>query len=114
VPKFVFPCSGASGGGGLSDQAARQISKDGTRKMCCLAGIGGRVEGIMANTKAAARILVIYGCEQECARKTMELAGFEGFQHLKLAEMGFKKGETPMILARIREVVDKGAELLMC
>ena len=90
------------------------MSKDGTGKMYCLAGIGGRVEGIMANTKAAARVLVIDGCDQECARKTMELAGFKGFQHLKLAEMGFKKGETPVTPARIREVADKGAGLLAC
>ena len=52
--------------------------------MYCLAGIGGRVEGIMANTKAAATVLVIDGCKEECARKTMELAGFSGFAHLQL------------------------------
>ena len=114
APKFVFPCSGASDVGGLSDQAARQMAKDGTGKMYCLAGIGGRVAAIMANTKAAARVLVIDGCETECARKTMELAGFKDFQHLKLAEMGFKKGETPVTPARIREVADKGAGLLVC
>jgi uncharacterized metal-binding protein len=96
APKFVFPCSGASDVGGLSDQAARRITLDGTGKMYCLAGIGGRVDAIMANTRAAARVLVIDGCPQECARKTMELAGFTDFQHLKLAEMGFKKGETPL------------------
>ena len=114
APKFIFPCSGASDVGGLSDQAARQMAKDGTGKMYCLAGIGGRVEGIMANTRAAGRIVVIDGCEQECARKTMELAGFRDFQHLKLAEMGFKKGETPVTPARIREVADRGAGLLAC
>ncbi len=100
--------------GGLSDQAARQMAKDGAGKMYCLAGIGGRVDGIMANTQAAGRIVVIDGCEQECARKTMELAGFKGFQHLKLAEMGFKKGETPVTPARVRAVADRGATLMVC
>jgi uncharacterized metal-binding protein len=114
APEFVFPCSGASDVGGLSDQAARQMAKDGTGKMYCLAGIGGRVDAIMANTRAAARLLVIDGCPQECARKTMELGGFKDFQHLKQAEMGFKKGETPLTPARIREVAAKGAELLAC
>ncbi len=114
APKFVFPCSGASDVGGLSDQAARQMSKDGTGKMYCLAGIGGRVETIMVNTRAAAKILVIDGCSQECAHKTMELAGFSGFEHLKLAEMGYKKGETPLTPERIRAVADKGAALLKC
>ncbi len=114
APKFIFPCSGASDVGGLSDQAARQIAKDGTGKMYCLAGIGGRVETIMVNTRAAAKILVIDGCSQECARKTMELAGFKQFEHLKLEAMGFKKGETPLTPARIREVADRGATLLAC
>jgi uncharacterized metal-binding protein len=82
APKLIFPCSGASDVGGLSDRAAR--------------------------------VLVIDGCPQECARKTMELAGFKDFQHLSLAEMGCKKSETPVTPARIREVADKGAELLAC
>ena len=112
APKFIFPCSGASDVGGLSDQGARQMTVDGTGKMYCLAGIGGRVEGIMTNTRGAAQVLVIDGCPQECGRKTMELAGFKNFQHLKVAEMGFKKGETPLTPARIRQVADKGAELL--
>ena len=67
----------------------------------------------MANTKAAARVLVIDGCKEECARKTMELAGFKDFQHLKLADMGFRKGETCVTLARICQVAGKGAELLV-
>lgn len=112
APKFVFPCSGASDVGGLSDQAARQMTKDGTGKMYCLAGIGGRVDAIMANTRAAGRIVVIDGCQQECARRTMELAGFKGFQHLKLAEMGFKKGETPVTPERVRTVADQGAAMM--
>ena len=114
APKLIFPCSGASDVGGLSDRAARQMTLHQTGKMYCLAGIGGRVEGILANTKAAARVLVIDGCPQECARKTMEVAGFKDFQHLSLAEMGCKKGETPVTPARIREVAAKGAELLAC
>lgn len=80
--------------------------------MYCLAGIGEPVDAIRANTRGAARVLVIDGCPQECARKTMELAGFEAFQHLKLAAMGFKKGETPLTPALVCEVADKGAELL--
>ena len=84
APKFIFPRSGASDVGGLSDQAARQMAKDGTGKMHCLAGIGGGVDAIMANTQAAAKLLVIDGCSQECARKTLEFAGFKQFEHLRI------------------------------
>ncbi len=112
APKLVFPCSGASDVGGLSDRAARQMTLDGSGKMYCLAGIGGRVDGILANTQAAAKVLVVDGCPEECARKTMELAGFKQFQHLKLAEMGFEKGKTRVTATLIRQVAAKGAELL--
>ena len=113
APKLIFPCSGASDVGGLSDRAARQMTLDLAGKMYCLAGIGGRVEGIMANTKAAAKMLVIDGCKEECARKTMELAGFSGFAHLQLErDLGFEKGATRVTAARIRQIADRGSELL--
>lgn len=112
APKLIFPCSGASDVGGLSDRAARQMTLDGSGRMYCLAGIGGRVQGILDTAQSAAQVLVIDGCPEECARKTMELAGFSGFHHLKLAEMGFAKGQTPATAARIREVADQGAQRL--
>ncbi len=80
--------------------------------MYCLAGIGGRVDAIMANTRGAAKVLAIDGCSQECARKTLERAGFSGFEHLKLEEMGFHKGETPVTSERVRAVADRAAALL--
>jgi uncharacterized metal-binding protein len=88
------------------------MTQDGTGKMYCLAGIGGRVDAILANTRGAAKVLAIDGCAQECARKTLELAGFSGFQHLKLAALGYKKGEAPLTPERIRAVADAGAALL--
>ncbi len=111
-PKLVFPCSGAADVGGLSDRAARQMTLDGTGKMFCLAGIGGRVEGILEKTRAAAKVLAIDGCPEECARKTLELAGFKDFQHLKLAEMGFEKGKIHVTAEAIRQVATKGANML--
>lgn len=111
-PKLIFPCSGASDVGGLSDRAARQMTLDQTGKMYCLAGIGGRVNAIMETTKAAAKILAIDGCPQECARKTLEQAGFTGFQHLKLFDLGRHKGSSPATEENIRLVTTKGAELL--
>jgi len=114
APKLIFPCSGASDVGGLTDRAARKMTLDLVGKMYCLAGIGGRVEGIMADTKAAAKVLVIDGCKEECARKTMELAGFTGFAHLQLErDLGFEKGAARVTAARIRQVADRGAELLV-
>ncbi|MEI6279859.1 MAG: putative zinc-binding protein [Verrucomicrobiae bacterium] len=112
APKLIFPCSGAADVGGLADRAARQMTLDQVGKMYCLAGIGGRVRDIMETTSTAAKVLVIDGCPQECARKTMEQAGFTGFQHLKLASLGLLKGSSTATDDNIRLIASKGAELL--
>lgn len=112
APKLVFSCSGSSDVGGLADQAGRKMTSDGTGKMYCLAAIGGRIPSFVESTRAATKVLVIDGCPEECARKTMEQAGLKSFVHLKLAEVGFAKGATRVTPALIQQVADRGAKQL--
>jgi uncharacterized metal-binding protein len=110
--RLVFPCSGAADVGEVTDRAARWMTRAGTGDMYCLAGIGGRVSGIVASTQAAAKILAIDGCPQECARHTLEAAGFGGFYHLKLHELGLKKRHSPPTDEIVHGVAEAGAVLL--
>lgn len=110
-PKLVFACSDAADVGALADQAARLMTREGTGKMFCLAGAGGRVSGIMKTTEAAAGIVAIDDCPLNCAQKNLRETGFTAFTHLQLAEMGFKKGETPVESAVVRRVADAAAAL---
>ena len=107
APTLVFSCSGAADVGHISDLAARKITREGVGQMFCLAGIGGRVSGIMATTQAAAAILAIDGCPLDCARKTLEEAGFEQFEHLRLADLGMEKGSSPVTDERVDKVVSR-------
>jgi len=104
APKLVFACSGGADVGALADQAARKLTTDGVAKMFCLAGIGGRVSGIMKTTEAAAKVVAIDGCPLNCARKTLEQAGFTEFTHVQLADLGFAKGESPVTHDRVMSV----------
>jgi uncharacterized metal-binding protein len=114
APKLIFPCSGGSDVGELTDQTARKLTKDGIGKMYCLAGIGGRVSGIIASTESAAKILAIDGCPLDCARKTLEQAGFSKFEHLSLPALGLNKGNSPATDENITRVAQKAASLLAC
>ena len=67
---LIFACSGAADVGEIADHAARKLSREGAGKMYCLAGVGGRVEGILKNTKAAEALLVLDGCPLHCAKNT--------------------------------------------
>ena len=80
--------------------------------MFCLAGISAKVELIEVNTHRADRILVVDGCDSDCAKKTMEFGGFTGFIHLRVSDLGMEKGKTPVTGERIDMVAAKLRELL--
>lgn len=112
APRLIFACSGAADVGAVADQAARKLTRNGAGKMFCLAGIGGRISGIMKNTEAASKLLAIDGCPLNCVKACLEEAGFTNFEHLQLADLGMVKGSTEITESAIGKVVETGAKLL--
>lgn len=110
--RLIFACSGAADVGAIADQAARRLTKEGVARMFCLAGVGGRVSGIMKTTEAADRILVIDGCPLNCTKACLEQAGFTQFEHLQLADLGLEKGKSPLSDAAVEKAAAGGRELL--
>jgi len=106
-PRVIFSCSGAADVGELADRAARKLTRNGTGKMFCLAGISGRVDGIIKSTMAATKILAIDGCTLDCTKKTLAEAGITRINHLRLTDLGFEKGKTDVNARTIDQVVDK-------
>lgn len=112
APTLIFPCSGGSDCGAVTDQAGRKLTRDGAGKMYCLAGIGGHVDSIIANAKAGGRVLAIDGCALDCARKTLEHAGIAVTAHVRLNDLGMEKGKTPANEANVSAVATRGAAAL--
>ena len=113
APKLIFPCSGGSDVGEITDRAARQLTTDGIGRMYCLAGVGGRVSGIMASTESAGRILAIDGCPLDCAKNALQQAGFNDFEHVRITDLGLQKGESPVTAENLEKVVLEGASALL-
>ena len=111
-PTLIFACSGAADVGAIADQAARRLTQKGYGSMFCLAGIGGRVSGIMESTKASTGILAIDGCPLSCAKNCLEQAGFTQFEHLQLSDLGFEKSKSPITDEAVEKVAASGRELL--
>ena len=112
APKLIFSCSGAADVGHISDLAARKLTRGGSGKMFCLAGIGGRVSGILETTKAASKILAIDGCPLDCARKSLEEADIKEFEHIRLSDLGMEKGQSPVSDELVDKVVAAGEQWL--
>jgi uncharacterized metal-binding protein len=110
--KLIFACSGAADVGAISDRAARTLTKDGKGKMFCLAGVGGRVQGILDKTRAAARVVAIDGCPLDCAKKTLVQAGFTKFAHVRVTDLGMEKGKAPVTDQNVETVADTAGPMM--
>ena len=108
---LIFACSGAADVGEIADRAARKLTKDGIGKMFCLAGIGGRISGIMKTTESAEKIIAIDGCTLNCVKNCLEQAGFRKFMHLQLAGLGLEKGKSPVTEENIIKVAQKAIKM---
>ena len=111
-PRLIFACSGGADVGEIADRAARELTKNGLGKMFCLAGVGGRIAGIIKKTGEASDILAIDGCDLDCTKNCLEQAGFTRFKHLRITNLGMDKGQTPATEDNIVKVVVKGREMV--
>ena len=103
---FIFPCSGGSDVGEISDKLARHMGKSGKGKMYCLAGIGGHVSGIVESTKSASRVIAIDGCPVSCAKKTLEHIGVES-DCFNLKDYGFEKGKVDVSSVNFDDLIQR-------
>ena len=101
--KTVFACSGAADLGRISDLVARKLQSDKTRQMKCLAFIGAGI-GEMIDSVRNTNMLVIDGCELDCGKLTMEKNGLSNYYHLRLTDLGYEKGQTPVTSKTINEI----------
>ncbi len=75
--------------------------------LCCRRGVG--VETILNSMRAADRIVAIDGCDTDCAAKLLRKAGFENLHHIRVTDLGFEKGSSPVAGEAVERVA---AEIL--
>jgi uncharacterized metal-binding protein len=110
--QLIFSCSGAADVGNIADLTARQLTKEGLGKMFCIVGIGGQAEPILTATQKASSLLAIDGCPLDCAKKTLEKAGFCNVTHIRVTDLGMDKGKTLISGENISVVRNKAQSVL--
>ncbi|WP_440951558.1 putative zinc-binding protein [Methanococcoides sp. FTZ1] len=109
----LFSCSGASNVGQLSNQIAIELTEKGVGRMMCAVGIGGQVAGLLRSAEGCDRIIAIDGCPQNCARKSLELAGLELDRHILVTELGITKNKDLRVReSEVSDVLEKVSEIL--
>ena len=102
----VLACSGACDLGLITDSVARRLRDRKIRKMSCLAMAGAGI-GIDMEAFKTANILVIDGCPTGCGKKILDREGFTNYHHLRITDLGFIKGETPVTEEVINAIYEK-------
>ncbi|WP_292487328.1 putative zinc-binding protein [Methanohalobium sp.] len=87
----VFPCSGGSNVGQISNKIAVELTKQDVGKMMCTVGIGGRISGLMKSAEGCDSVVAIDGCPLHCSKQTLELAGIDVSHHIVITDYGVKK-----------------------
>jgi len=110
---LIFPCSGGSNCGQITNQAAVQLTEEGIGTIYCLAGIGAHDSVMIDTAKAAKRVVAIDGCSTACAKRTLEHAGLVVTDHLDVTEEGIEKvHDFKLSLQDISSIVAKVEERL--
>lgn len=106
VYDLVYACSGASDVGAVSDQAARDLNRRRIAVSSCAIGVAAGIQKILDTAAGARRIVVLDGCDADCARLCIERAGLPIHRHVRLTDMGMVKGQSPVNETRISQVTD--------
>jgi uncharacterized metal-binding protein len=103
---IVIACSGACDLGQVSDLVARKLRDNKIRKMNCLAAVAADIKPTIEAFKAA-NLLLIDGCPVDCGKKILDKAGIENYKYLRMTDLGYVKGQTPVTQKVIDTVYEK-------
>lgn len=112
--RIVLACSGGSNVGQITNEVAKKLDEAGEAKFFCLAGVGGRISGMVDSVKGSDRVLVLDGCPVACAKKCVDGALIEGYEYLIVTELGIEKKHTfDLNSADIEAALSKAREKLV-
>ena len=84
---IILACGGAANVGLIGYLAAVELTKEGKARMCCVTPIGVKMPFYVDIAKRAKKLIVINGCQNQCAKKVTEQAGVKIDHNFIVAEM---------------------------
>jgi len=89
---IILACDGASSVGQIGHEVAVKLTKEvGDARMCCVTAVGAGSKAHTEIARKSRRLIVINGCQMECASKVVRNAGIEPFYEITIAKEGIDK-----------------------
>ncbi|MEM3547142.1 MAG: putative zinc-binding protein [Candidatus Bathyarchaeia archaeon] len=74
---IILACGGAANVGLIGYLAAVELTREGEARMCCITPVGAGIPYYVDIMKRAKKLIVVNGCQNQCARKVVEQAGID-------------------------------------
>ena len=69
---LVYSCSGCSNVAQLANDVALELNARDLAQMSCIAGVGGKVKGLVKLARSGRPIVALDGCKLQCVRHCLE------------------------------------------
>jgi uncharacterized metal-binding protein len=110
---LIFTCAGAAHTGQVANRAGIQLMQQRSGKLFCIAAVGAGVGDKTDRARAAARRVVIDGCDDHCCKKILEKAGLTVDCHIIVTDLGIEKHPAePHLVVDTKRVVDHATAAL--
>lgn len=104
IEPLVYSCSGCSNVAQLANDVALELNARKIAQMSCIAGVGGKVKGLVKLAKSGRPIVALDGCKLHCVKACLAEVNVQPYIHLTFTDSGKKKGRYE--ISSNREVSD--------
>jgi len=92
---IILACDGASSVGQVGHYVATKLTKEFEQaRMCCTTAVGANSKPHVDIAKKARKLIIINGCQFECASKIVRNLGIEPTYEITIAKEGVEKAPT--------------------
>ena len=87
----VYSCSGCSSAAQMANYLALELNRKKIAKMSCIAGVGGKVKGLVNEAKNSNSIVALDGCHLKCVENCLNGVGLKPTHHYILSNYNVQK-----------------------
>jgi len=84
---ILLVCDGAANVGLIGYLAAVELTREDKARMCCITPIGAKMSTYIDIARKAKKLIVINGCQNQCAKRVLEQAGIEVKHNIIVSEI---------------------------
>jgi len=110
---WLFLCHGSANVGQLGNDAARELFKEGSLKIACIAAVGAHNPDFIKPFQSGRTVFCVDGCPMKCASRTLEHGNIPVVNSMIVTDLGIEKNHDLNLNGEELERVKAGISTLV-